>query len=277
MTANELFHAGDVSAAIAQMGREVADSPLDYRKRTFLFELLCLAGDLDRAAKHLDVIAEENPDRTLAAQPYRNLIAGERSRRLLFTQGLVPGLPKDAPAYTGLHLQALNRIREGRYDEARLLLETAASSRAAVTGTLNGEPFEDLNDADDLIGPFLEIMMADSYSWVPWETVRSVTIPAPRYVRDLVWLPAHVELKTGPLGDVFLPVLYAGSYLHQDVRVRLGRMTDWREDVDGLALASGQKLLSDGERDWPILEIRQLEFQDPNGGEADRGNSGTSN
>ena len=277
MTANELFHAGDVSTAITQVGREVADSPLDYRKRTFLFELLCFAGDLDRAAKQLDVLGEESPDRSLAAQSYRNLIVGEQRRRLLFSEGRVPGLPNHIPPYTNLHIEAVNRIREGHYDEARRLLEDAESSRPAIGGTLNGERFEDLKDADDVLGPFLEVMVADNYSWLPWETVRSVTIPPPRYVRDLVWAPAHIELNFGPLGDVFLPVLYADSYRHPDARVKLGRMTDWRENVNGLALASGQKLLSDGARDWPILEIRQLEFQHPSEGGADGGNTGTSN
>jgi len=64
---------------------------------------------------------------------------------------------------------------------------------------------------------------------------------------------------------VFLPVLYVNSYQHQDDRVKLGRMTDWQADIGGLSLASGQKLLLAGERDWPLLEIRQLAFE-PSGG-----------
>jgi protein involved in temperature-dependent protein secretion len=42
-------------------------------------------------------------------------------------------------------------------------------------------------------------------------------------------------------------------------------MTDWRADVDGLALANGQKLLMAGEHDWPLLEVRQLEFESSGG------------
>jgi protein involved in temperature-dependent protein secretion len=50
------------------------------------------------------------------------------------------------------------------------------------------------------------------------------------------------------------------SYLHPDARVKLGRMTDWRPDVPGIAVASGQKLLAAGERDYPLLEVRSIGF-----------------
>jgi type VI secretion system protein ImpE len=271
MTVHQLLDAGDLPSAIAQVGQDLRTSPGDYAKRTALFELLCCAGDLDRAAKHLEVMAGESTDRAIAVQPYRNLLEGERKRRRLFTDGLIPGLPKSMPEYTRLHLESINRVRENQYNEARALLEEAASLRRGVSGSINGEPFEDLTDADDLIGPFLEVIVGDTYSWVPWEVVRSVTTEAPRHLRDLIWLPADVELDLGPLGHVFLPVLYANSYLHEDSRVKLGRMTDWRSDVPGLALAAGQKLLMADEREWPLLEIRQLEIQPVNQNNGDSG------
>jgi protein involved in temperature-dependent protein secretion len=45
--------------------------------------------------------------------------------------------------------------------------------------------------------------------------------------------------------------------------VKLGRMTDWRSDVEGLALATGQRLLVTGDRDWPMLEIRDIQCEVP--------------
>src|ERR1017187_10079465 len=260
MTVKELLDAGNLSAAIAQISTDLREAPADRVKRTFLFELLCCAGDLDRAEKQLDVLAAEGCDRDIAVQPYHNVLAGERKRRLLFSEGRVPGLPKRVPDYTRLHLEAINHIPEGHYSEARALLEESETARPPVSGTINGERFDDLNDADDLLGPFLEVITANNYSWIPWEVVRSVSMEAPRHLRDLVWIPARVELEIGPLGEAFLPVLYADSYLHQDDRVKLGRMTEWRADAGGLALVSGQKLLMAGERDWPLLEVRQLEF-----------------
>ena len=261
MTGKELLDAGELSSAIAQVGGELKADPGDPQKRTFLFELLCCAGDLDRAAKQLDVLGQENADAEVAVQPFRNVLEGEKKRRLLFTEGRMPGLPKSVPAYTRLHLEAINRIRECHYEEARALLEEAEAARPPVRGTINGEQFDDLKDADDAIGPFLEIITLNNYSWVPWEAVRSVAIQPPRHLRDLVWARAEVELNIGPLGEVFIPVLYAQTYLHQDDRVRLGRMTDWRSDVAGLALGEGQRLLIAGARDWPLLSVRELELE----------------
>jgi type VI secretion system protein ImpE len=259
MTVKELLDEGNLSAAVAQIGTDLRSAPTDAAKRTFLFELLCCAGDLDRAEKQLDVLASEGTDRDIAVQPYRNVLEGERKRRLLFSEGRVPGLPKRVPDYTRLHLEAVNCLREGHYEEARARLEESENARTPIPGTINGERFDDLNDADDVLGPFLEIITANNYSWIPWEAIRSVSIVAPQHLRDLVWIPARVELEIGPLGEVFLPVLYAGSYLHRDDRVKLGRMTDWRTDAAGLALASGQKLLATGENDWPLLHVRRLE------------------
>lgn len=266
MTVKELLDAGDLAAAVRQSGADVKEAPLDHTKRTFLFELLCCAGDLDRAAKQLDVVGGQNSDREIAVQPYRNVLEGERKRRLLFSEGRVPGLPKRVPEYTGFHLEAINRVREGDYAAARVLLEESEAARPPVAGTINGERFDDLKDGDDLLGPFLEVITLNNYSWIPWESVRSVSIAAPRHLRDLVWIPARVEFEFGSLGEAFLPVLYAGSYPHADDRVKLGRLTDWRSDAGGLAIANGQKVLMAGEQDWPLLEVRQLEFE-PSGGE----------
>jgi type VI secretion system protein ImpE len=225
--------------------------------------MLCFAGDLERAAKQLDVLGRDSTESEIAVQRYRGAIECEKLRRLLFTQGLRPGLPKKVPPYTQMHLDAINRMRENHIDEARALLEQAADLRPLVTCRVNGELFDDIRDADDLIGPFLEVFTLNNYSWVPWEAVRSVTIPPPKHLRDLIWTPARVELDIGSLGEVFLPALYAQSYAHGDNQVKLGRMTDWRADVEGLALAAGQRLLVTGERDWPLLEIRELECEGP--------------
>lgn len=260
MTAQQHLDAGDLSSAIAQVSEELRKSPGDHGKRTFLFELLCCAGELDRAGRHLDAIAGESAEREAAVLPYRSLLEAEKQRRRVFAESLIPGLPKRIPDSVPLHLEAIRQVREKNYAEARALLEQAAAGRQPLAGTIDGEPFEDLSDADDLTGPFLEAIVNGNYAWLPWEAVESVTIDPPKHLRDIVWLPAHVELNFGPLGEVYLPALYVDSYLNPDQRVKLGRMTDWRKDVPDIAVASGQKLLTTGDRDWPLLEVRSIEF-----------------
>jgi len=40
---------------------ELRDNPTDARRRTFLFELLCFAGEYERADKQLEVLAQAGP------------------------------------------------------------------------------------------------------------------------------------------------------------------------------------------------------------------------
>jgi type VI secretion system protein ImpE len=47
--ANDLFREGRLEAAIAQQTEEVKNKPADVTARIFLFELLCFAGNYERA------------------------------------------------------------------------------------------------------------------------------------------------------------------------------------------------------------------------------------
>src|SRR5579862_7951012 len=130
-------------------------------------------------------------------------------------------------------------------------------------GTLNGDPFESLEDSDPRVGPRLELFAAGAYLWIPLEHVESIEIAPPKRLRDLLWAPALV--RTGPafrqteLGEVLLPVLAPFSFKHSDDSVRLGRRTDWQE-VDGVAVPFGQRMFSVDGEDVPLLDIRKVEF-----------------
>ena len=162
MTAKELFDAGDLSAAITKVGDELKNDPADARRRSFLFEMLCFSGDLERAGKQLDVIGRGGMDAEIAVSRYRAALEAEKLRRALFTEGRMPGLPKDVPAYTQQHLEAIARMREGRAEEATALLEEAVEQRPSIACEINGERFEDIRVADDLLAPFLEIFSVNN-------------------------------------------------------------------------------------------------------------------
>jgi len=230
MSAKELFQAGKLEEAIAALGAEVRDNPTDVRRRTFLFELLCFQGEFDRAEKHLHLLADANKDALMGAVVYFSALHAERVRQDLFAK-------KDYPS--------------------------APVSEAPRKGTVNGTPFEELEDADPRIGARLEMFAAGAYLWIPLEHIESIETETPRRLRDLLWIPALV--RTGPafrgkeLGEVLLPVLAPFSYKHADGNVRLGRATDW-EEVDGVSVPFGQKVFSVDGEEIPILEIRKVEF-----------------
>ncbi|MFZ1060946.1 MAG: type VI secretion system accessory protein TagJ [Candidatus Rokuibacteriota bacterium] len=229
MGSEALFHEGRLDAAVEALGKELQRDPADLRRRTFLFELLCFSGKYDRAEKHLDVVSTASQDAAMGALLYRSALHAERIRQEMFRTGEYP--------------------RRG----AR-----------AVSGTLNGRPFDSLADADPRIGARLEVFAAGEYLWLPLEHVASVRLAPPKRLRDLLWAPA--VLRTGPgfkgveLGEVLLPVLAPRSWEHDYDAVRLGRVTAWSAIDDGHEAPVGQKLfLVDGE-EFPILELRELEI-----------------
>jgi type VI secretion system protein ImpE len=194
-------------------------------------------------------------------QVYRNVLAAESARRRLFSEGLRPGFLFEPLPYTQLHLAAVNRLREGNSTEAAALLEESGSVRPPLKGRVDGQPFADLRDGDDLLAPFLEVIVHNRYIWLPFEQIRQLSISVPKRLRDLLWVPARLESHLGPVGEVFLPVLYAGSSAHADDRIKLGRMTDWQVRTEGLTLGVGQHLLFIDGQDRGLLEVRDLECE----------------
>jgi type VI secretion system protein ImpE len=232
MTAKDLFQAGRLEEAVRALGAELRNDPTGHQRRTFLFELLCFSGEYDRAEKQLDILADASSAAGMGTLLYRAALHAERTRCQMFETSTLP------------------------LGEAH----TAA-------GTIDGKSFESIQDADPRIGPRLEVYAAGAYLWLPFEHIASIEIQPPQHLRDLIWIPALI--RTGPafkgreLGEVLLPVLTPLAWKHGDDAVRLGRETRWEETGDGQEIPAGQKMfLVDGE-EYPILEVRKLEFATP--------------
>lgn len=230
-TARQLFQAGRLEEAIESLGAGLRSDPTDAQRRVFLFELLCLTGNHERAEKQLDVLARSGPQAEMGTLLYRSALQADRLREHMFATGDFPAPLAHVPA---------------------------------LAGTLNGQPFSALTDADPRVGARLEVYAAGRYMWIPLEHVASIRMAAPTRLRDLIWAPATVQ--TGPgfkgaeLGEVFLPVLTPGVARHPDAEVRLGRRTEWITLDDGRQAPVGQKLLLVDDEEFPILEIRDLEI-----------------
>jgi type VI secretion system protein ImpE len=233
MNSQELFRAGRLADALKALSAEVRDNPTDARRRTFLFELLCFAGEYERADKQLEVLGQAGPSSEIGVLLYRSALYAERQRQDLFTRGEFPK-PPDSPA-------------------------------SAPKGTFNGKPFNSFSDADPRIGARLELFAAGNYLWLPFEHVASVQIEPPKRLRDLLWTPAAVRttpaFKGAELGEVLLPALAPFSWQHSDDAVRLGRATVWEQRAGYDAeVPFGQKMWLVDDEEIPFLELRSLEF-----------------
>ena len=256
MVGEELLKAGRLSEALERVAEEVKAKPGDLAARTFYFELLALNGDLDRAAKQLDVLADSTGE---MGALYLGAIQAERERRAFFHGGPRPRL-LGASSCANVYLEAVERYAAGESVAAIEGLQ-AVPSHAPLHALLNGGEVQELNDSHDLLGPFLELVIDNHYAWVPWESIQSLTIPEPRYLRNTVWTPASLSLHSGDQGQVLIFSLYVDSHLHEE-DIKLGHRTIWEQDPAGFTIAYGQKVIATEERDWPILEIRSVEVEE---------------
>lgn len=259
MNASECFKEGRLDDAIAAATDDVKRSPRDLARRMLLSELLCFAGQWPRADLQLDALSQQDPELAYVVALFRQLIRAEQARQQFYQEGRLPEFLTPPPAYLKLHLEASICLREGRGDEAAQLLGKAQAERPSVSGVCDEQPFQGLWDLDDLVAPIFEVLTTTGkYYWVPLECVELVELHAPERARDLLWRRAHMVVRGGPDGEIFLPALYAGSFSEADDALRLGRATDWRSGGAGPTRGVGQRIYLVGEQDRTILELKQL-------------------
>jgi len=257
MSAQEHFAAGRLAAAIEAQVQAVKSAPLDGGKRTFLFELLAFAGELDRADKQLAAIGAEASEKGWAASVYQNLLAAEQMRRSVFAGSKRPEVFLTAPEFLTKRFEAVGHLASGQAAAAAEALQASDAATPLVRGTLNDKPAIGLRDADDLLAPVLEVMVLRDYIWVPWSQIKELEVEAPGHPRDLLWCPARLVLSDGEQRRCYLPALYPGTHVAADDALKLGRLTDWRvPDDDGPVRGVGQHLLAAGDSDFGLLEVR---------------------
>jgi type VI secretion system protein ImpE len=79
----ELLQQGKVQETIQALTQYLRDKPADTARRTFLFELLCFAGEYARAEKQLAVLSSGTPEKETGAIVYYAAIHAEKERHAL--------------------------------------------------------------------------------------------------------------------------------------------------------------------------------------------------
>ncbi len=273
MKTSELYQAGKLQEAIDAQIAEVKRAPADGGKRVFLFELLAYAGELDRAAKHINVLKFEDVELEATRQSYLDCLAAERKRRKCFAFGTAPQFLAPPPDHVRLRLEAVGRYRQEQPDEAAKLIHEAFEATPVVGVTINETKYESFRDGDDLLAGVLEVFARGEYFWVPLEQILRLALSPPKTPRDLLWRAARLEM-TEAVGEVFLPTLYPKTHLCDNESLKLGRETDWQEFPGEIVLGLGLKEFFAGEdpsviHDWLTVEIDGPESEEPPVAEAE--------
>jgi len=261
MDARELLKAGRLAEARKQLVEEVKSSPSDTGNRTLLFQVLSFYGEWDRAERHLDALAAQDSKREAGAQVYRNLIHGERERAEVLKLKRRPSFLPETPAYLENYFVAWEKVIGKKTDEAEEIFDRIDGEGPVVSGAVDGRDFTGFKDTDTFLSRFLEAIVHDRYVWVPFESIRELSISSPKSFFDLLWTEARVTTWEGLTLNCYLPVLYPDSFLHEDERIKLGRMTDWTPLGGSFSKGVGQHVFQVGEEELPLLEIREVLFE----------------
>ena len=162
MKAEELLRSSQLLEALWALESEVRANPADAKLRVFLFQLLCVLGDWERALTQLNMAAELDAVNLLMAQVCRSALHCEALRSQVFAgkhSPLIFGKPDD---WIGWLVRVNLLIAEGKYEASQELKERAFEAAPATAGTIDGEPFEWIADTDTRFGPILEISIAKS-------------------------------------------------------------------------------------------------------------------
>ena len=260
MNSKDLIKAGRLSDARKQLAEEVKAKPDDSRRRTLLFQVLAFYGEWNKAEQHLDVIGAQDVIADVAIQVYKNLIHAEKERTEVCKLKRRPSFLPKTPPYLETYYAAQTKIGEQNIDEAKALLDQVEAQRPAISGTVNGKSFTGFKDTDTFLSLFLETIVHERYVWIPFEEIRELAVSAPKTLFDLLWITARITTWDGLTMNCYLPVLYPNSFLHEDDRIKLGRMTDWISLGGQFTKGMGQHVFQVGEEDLSILEIRETLF-----------------
>ncbi len=252
---------GDLDAALRLLQEHVRSRPSDVRPRIFLFQLLSVLGQWDRALTQLNVAAELDATALAMAQMYREALQCEMLRAGVFAGKKAPLVLGQPDEWLALLIESLltgGDASPHAAAQARSLRERAFEAAPTTAGSIDGVPFEWIADGDMRLGPVCEVVLNGRYYWVPFTRIARIDIEAPVDLRDVVWMPAHLTFANGGDAVAVIPTRYPGSESSADPRVRLARKTEWHEAAPEVFHGLGQRVLTTDAGEHPVMDVRTI-------------------
>lgn len=276
MTAEDYLKIGKLDEALTALQEKVRANPSDAKLRTFLFQLLSVMGQWDRASKQLEAAEQlDQKNMMLLARFGKLAILCEQVRADVFAGEKLPMVLGEPAEWVSWMIQANQYTAKGNHAAAAELRNRAMEAAPAVSGVLevaertpDGEkkvehPFEWIADADQRLGPILEVLVEGKYYWAPFDRIALIAIDKPSDLRDVVWTGATIRWTSGGETAAFIPTRYPGSEMDADSAIRLARATDF-SDLGGsdepLSVGRGQRLLATDAGDWAIMDVRTVKL-----------------
>jgi type VI secretion system protein ImpE len=229
--------------------------------RVFLFQLLCVLGRWPRALNQLQVLAGLDPDCMMVARVFQPVIQCEVFRQDVFSGARTPLIFGDPMDWVGWLAQANQLLASGKTEAAAELKSKAFEAAPATAGKLDNQPFEWIADADQRLGPLLEVILDGKYYWVPFCRIKRIVLEKPNDLRDLVWAPTSFVWSNGGQAFGHIPARYPGTQDLADDALRLCRKTEWRDLGGDYVTGVGQRVLATEQGDFPLLQCRMIDLE----------------
>jgi type VI secretion system protein ImpE len=257
--ADQLLRSGDLDGARAALVEAVRARPSDERARMFLFQLLAVTGEWDKAKRQLAALAQLSAEAQMLSVAYGQAIDAEAERAAVFA-GTARARQHVASPWAEGVLDALEHFAAGRIAQGEAAREAAFDAAPETPGSADGDAFDWIADADARFGPTFEAIIGGRYGLQPFDQVDRIESEGVRDLRDTVWYPVQIFFRTGQSVAALLPARYPGSEASANSAERLARVTSWIALPWG-ETGVGQHLwsLSTGE-DRDLLSIRRLTF-----------------
>jgi type VI secretion system protein ImpE len=269
--AEQAVREGDLDAALTHLQQQVRQDPSTAELRVFLFQLLSVMGQWDRAVTQLDVAGDLDAGALAMVQMYREAVKCERLRDAVFSGRTSPMVFGEPDEWLALLIEALLVSGTPRAGEAQSLRARALEAAPPSAGTIDGQPFEWIADADARLGPVCEAVINGRYYWVPFSRLSRLDIEAPTDLRDVVWMPAHFAFTNGGEAVGVIPTRYPGSETSADPLIRLARKTIWIETGPDTYVGEGQRLFATDAAEFAVMDVRSILFTGDAGAPPDPG------
>lgn len=254
----ELLKSNDVHGALAALQDKVRADPSNPALRIFLFQLLCVTGEWKRAVTQLKLSAELDALAVPMAQTYREAIVCEVFREKVFAGEREPLILGEPQQWLAMLVEALKALAAGKADVAADLRATAFDMAPTTPGTMDGQPFAWIADADMRLGPVLEIIVNGKYFWLPFDAIEALKVDEPADLRDAVWTAVTLKLRNGGECVGLVPTRYPGTAADPDGASRLARATHWTDAGCETFIGTGQRLLTTDQGDVALMDLRNI-------------------
>jgi type VI secretion system protein ImpE len=256
--AEQALQQGDLALALQRLQDGVRAEPANVKLRIFLFQLLSVQGQWARALNQLKVCGEMDASTLSMVNTYREALQCEAVREAVFKGQTTPIVLGQPQVWVAHLVEALLADSRGDAPLAAHLRAQAMEAAPTTSGTLNGEPFEWISDADTRLGPVLEVIVNGRYGWVPFASLAGITFDPPEDLRDLVWMPASLTFPNGGGTVALVPTRYAPMPEGADGMLLMARRTEWEATGENQYRGLGQRLLTTDANELGLLDVREV-------------------